>query len=142
MNKTYDVNRDKYLGISVMLISLVFSMLFLIISFFMDNNVNGISFFVGSLSMVIYLRMQIIFGNTIGKRDLFSVLLLALSSGRIVLLGMILYLTAKRVDIFNVYYTVLGLSFTLTISFILLIYNSFKLEKTVTPNILNVKLEG
>ena len=146
MNKVSEKNiliTNEKLGLPVMLISLCVSIGVLFFSFLLDSLMLGKSFIVGSITMIIYLRMQIIFGQTLGKRDLLSVMLFVLSSGRIVILGAILYLVAKRVDLFNISYTLLGLTFVQMTSFGVLIFNSFtiKKEKNMTTNML-LKSEG
>ena len=144
MNKVSEKNiliTNEKLGLPVMLISLCISIGVLFFSFLFDNLMLGKSFIVGSITMIIYLRMQIIFGQTLGKRDLLSIMLFVLSSGRIVILGAILYLVAKRVDLFNISYTLLGLAFVQMTSFGVLIFNSFKKEKNMTTNML-LKSEG
>jgi len=144
MNKISEKNilvTNEKLGLPVMLISLFVSIGVLFFSFLFDNFILGKSFIVGSITMIVYLRMQIIFGQTLGKKDLLSIMLFVLSSGRIVILGMILYLVAKRVDLFNISYTLLGLAFVQMTSFGVLIFNSFKKEKNMTNNML-LKSEG
>lgn len=129
MNKISEetvLNDQKKLGLSVMIASFFVSFIILGITFFNDKLILGKSFLLGTIITLVYLRMQFIFANTMGKRDLLSIILYVFSTGRIVLFGAIIYLVAKRVDLFDVFFTILGIASVHLISFSAFIYDSFK----------------
>lgn len=123
-NKVLNTNEETgKLSKSILLLSLALLLLATLFGIVFKNYTFVRSFLLGILGSLFYLRMQVIFVRSFLKRDLLSILMTILSSGRLVIILAILLVSFIRTDLFNVLYVITGLAGVHLISISVFIYN-------------------
>jgi hypothetical protein len=116
---------------SVLIASLTFSFFVALISFLAGKVLIAQGFLIGVAGSLIYLRMQVLFVKNLAKKDLLSILISMLSTGRILLIAAILFVAFKRTDLFDMYATICGLVSVHLISIFVFAYGISEKKKLV-----------
>ncbi|MFN8576447.1 MAG: hypothetical protein U0354_06280 [Candidatus Sericytochromatia bacterium] len=107
----------------ILLLSIGLLFIVTIFGLFFEKYTFVRSFALGIVGSIFYLRMQVMFVNSIAKRDLFSILTLIISGGRILIILAILLVAIKRFDLFNLYFVISGLVSVHLVSMSVFTYN-------------------
>jgi len=109
-NKVLETNKETgKLSKPILLISLTCIFVGTLLGIIFNNYTFVRSFLLGTLGSIFYLRMQVVFVNSFLKRDLLSILMTIISSGRILIILSILLVAFKRTDLFNIFFVISGI---------------------------------
>lgn len=107
----------------ILLISLIMLVIVSLIGFSFGKYTFVRSFALGIAGSIFYLRMQVMFVNSLAKRDFLSILVTMMSAGRILIILGVLLVSIKRVDLFNLYFVISGLVSVHLVSMSVFTYN-------------------
>ena len=121
-------------ALEIFFISIILTILVTSSYFFSGKIIEARSFLVGTITSLIYLRLQVLFINNFYKKDFLSKLISMLAAGRIILIAAILFVVFKRTDLFNFLPTILGLVSVHIISLLTFISKAFLNKKNLMIN--------
>ncbi|MBC7476346.1 MAG: hypothetical protein H7263_18840 [Candidatus Sericytochromatia bacterium] len=124
-NEVIEGNNTDKLNNKIFLISIVFTVVVLIVTLLTGKFVIAKSLLLGIIGSLLYLRMQVMFVNSFSKRNLISIFISVLSSGRILIVFGVLLVAITRSDLFNFYAVILGMISIHLISVSVFTYNIF-----------------
>ncbi len=124
-NQVIEGNNTDKLNNKIFLISIVFTVVILTLTLLTGKTVIAKSLLLGIVGSLLYLRMQVMFVNSFSKRNLISIFISVLSSGRILIVFGVLLVAITRSDLFNFYAVILGMISIHLISVSVFTYNVF-----------------